>query len=111
MNIISDKEFQKMIGKKRATTWRYRRDGLIAFTKLGGGIFYTQEQIETFIKENSIRISRDWKNPFPDKNTPTKGNKNSAKEAKGTYGGSIPNRQGEMPAETCEYCSSDEKQF
>lgn len=51
--LITNKEFCRMVGVSRVTAWRYRRDGLLPYVKLGKEIRHTRAQVESFIAARS----------------------------------------------------------
>lgn len=111
MIFYSDQEFQEMIKKSRATTWRYRRDGLIEYLKFRGSICYTKEQIKAFIKENSIRNSIDWNNVTPSNDEKPKPVKKPSKPIPDQNHFSDDDGEGGKPAEPIKYDNPPKPQF
>lgn len=51
--LITNREFCQMFAVSRVTAWRYRRDGILPYVKLGKEIRHTREQVESFIVARS----------------------------------------------------------
>lgn len=50
---LRSSEVRKMLGISNGTLQNFRVNGVLPFTKIGGIMFYSQEDIEKLLKENS----------------------------------------------------------
>lgn len=50
---LRSSEVRKMLGISHGTLQTFRVNGVLPFTRVGGIMFYSQEEIEKLLKENS----------------------------------------------------------
>lgn len=48
---LNEKEFCEAVGISRITAWRMRNDGRLPHLKIGRRILFTQQHIETFLRQ------------------------------------------------------------
>jgi excisionase family DNA binding protein len=49
--LLTEDEVAEAFGVTRATLWKYRREGLLRFVRLGRFIRYRAEDVEAFLEE------------------------------------------------------------
>ena len=56
---ISETEAKKILGRKATWFWSLRKNGKLAYTKVGNKIFYSRADILSFIELNKMTTSND----------------------------------------------------
>lgn len=49
---LTEKETQRLLGKKTTALWKLRNEGKILFSKIGGSTFYSLTSIKKFLEKN-----------------------------------------------------------
>ena len=51
-DFIPKEEAERILGRKGTTLWKLRKDGKIAFAKMGSEVFYSKQSILDYLKSN-----------------------------------------------------------
>lgn len=56
-NWLREPQVQALLGLKRTTLYKMRRDNLIRWSAIGGSIFYDLKSINEFLEKNASQFS------------------------------------------------------
>jgi hypothetical protein len=51
-DFIPKEEAERILGRKGTTLWKLRKEGKIAFAKMGSEVFYSKQSILDYLKNN-----------------------------------------------------------
>lgn len=57
LELIPEKEAAKLLCREPITLWRWRKSGQISYRKLGGGVFYTADDLNEFLNRSKVAAS------------------------------------------------------